>query len=101
VSGRSRAESQVGVRLMGVWRVSYSNIQDFFFFTFRGGWAGGRSTWRGGRRTERAEPDGRGARKALVLMHRGIVGGLGARLATTPPPPSTSPRRRKYMCLPT
>jgi hypothetical protein len=32
VSGRSRAESQVGVRLMGVWRVSYSNIQDFFFF---------------------------------------------------------------------
>jgi hypothetical protein len=31
VSGRSRAESQVGVRLMGVWRVSYSNIQEFFF----------------------------------------------------------------------
>jgi hypothetical protein len=30
VSGRSRAESQVGVRLMGVWRVSYSNIQEFF-----------------------------------------------------------------------
>jgi hypothetical protein len=29
VSGRSRAESQVGVRLMGVWRVSYSNIQEF------------------------------------------------------------------------
>jgi hypothetical protein len=33
VSGRSRAESQVGVRLMGVWRVSYSNIQEFFFKT--------------------------------------------------------------------
>jgi hypothetical protein len=33
VNGRSRAESQVGVRLMGVWRVSYSNIQDFFFHT--------------------------------------------------------------------
>jgi hypothetical protein len=32
VNGRSRAESQVGVRLMGVWRVSYSNIQEFFFF---------------------------------------------------------------------
>jgi hypothetical protein len=31
VNGRSRAESQVGVRLMGVWRVSYSNIQEFFF----------------------------------------------------------------------
>jgi hypothetical protein len=31
VSGRSRAESQVGVRLMGVWRVSYSNIQEIFF----------------------------------------------------------------------
>jgi hypothetical protein len=30
VSGRSRAESQVGVRLMGVWRVSYSNIQEIF-----------------------------------------------------------------------
>jgi hypothetical protein len=32
VSGKSRAESQVGVRLMGVWRVSYSNIQEFFFY---------------------------------------------------------------------
>jgi hypothetical protein len=36
VSGRSRAESQVGVRLMGVWRVSYSNIQEFFFLLHQG-----------------------------------------------------------------
>jgi hypothetical protein len=35
VSGRSRAESQVGVRLMGVWRVSYSNIQEFFYHPSR------------------------------------------------------------------
>jgi hypothetical protein len=34
VSGRSRAESQVGVRLMGVWRVSYSNIQEFSFYYY-------------------------------------------------------------------
>jgi hypothetical protein len=36
VSGRSRAESQVGVRLMGVWRVSYSNIQEIFFLLVAG-----------------------------------------------------------------
>jgi hypothetical protein len=44
VSGRSRAESQVGVRLMGVWHVSYSNIQEFFLYS---GWRLGARRARG------------------------------------------------------